>query len=415
MTAEMNPLEVLKTITWKDHRKKIFEEQQYLFDNNLECDCVLISAQGKRILAHQIVLSTSSEFFRKILSELPSHVELPTIHLPDADTCILEAIVKFVYTGQVYIGLIHLTVLMEFCNFLGIKCYVENKFTVRKIGNECNQTVSAYGSTVQPYNKSSSESSSGDEYLTRETDDVNHQELEDDLESIEPDYLEEYLDDESVMDVKEEQILIENEDYGDIKNETVHNEFIAYDAENTAENIEIACVDESQMMMRRQCRRQGTRSTNIQIDKALNEVNNGKTIHRLSVEYNLPRSTLYHRFRNNENLKQNYRSERKSALDNAVRAVLNERLSLKMAADRYKVVFFSLFFICFLFKFSQNYSVSSLYFQLPKTAIWREVRKCEQYQPSTKEITIERQNAQNEILCGKSLTSISAKYSMHLQ
>lgn len=109
----------------------------------------------------------------------------------------------------------------------------------------------------------------------------------------------------------------------------------------------------------------------------------GKTIHRLSVEYNLPRSTLYHRFRNNDNLKQNYRLERKSALENAVKAVLQERLSLKTAADRYNV---------------------------PKTAIWREVRKCGQYQPSNKELTIERKNAQREILSGKSLTSISAKF-----
>lgn len=132
----------------------------------------------------------------------------------------------------------------------------------------------------------------------------------------------------------------------------------------------------------------GVRTNSSEIDKALNEVNNGKTIHRLSVEYNLPRSTLYHRFRNNEHLKQNYRLERKSALDSAVQAVLNERLSLKTAADRYKV---------------------------PKTAIWREVRKCEQYQPTTKGITEERQNAQREILSGKSLTSISAKYGKNIQ
>lgn len=357
----MNSLEVSKTFTWKDHKKKIFEEQQYLFDNNLECDCVLISAQGNRVLAHQIVLSASSDFFRKILSELPPHIELPTIHLPDVDTYILEAIVKFVYTGQVYIGLIHFTLLMDFFNFLGIKCYVENKFTAEKTGNELNQLGSAYGSAVQSYDKSFSESSSGDEYLATGIDDVNHQELEDDLESIEPDYLEEYLDDESVIDIKEEQISIENDDYSDNKTETIVGDFMAFETDNTPENIEIACADNSQTMIRRQCRRQGTRSTNVQIDKALNEVNNGKTIHRLSVEYNLPRSTLYHRFRNNENLKQNYRSERKSALDNAVRAVLNERLSLKMAADRYKVCFLLSFLIVFYFQFSIS-SVCLLYF-----------------------------------------------------
>lgn len=311
----MDSMEVSKTITWKDHRKKIFEEQQYLFDNNLECDCVLISAEGKRIPAHQIVLSSSSEFFRKILSEVPPHIELPTIHLPDADTCILEAIVKFIYTGQVYIGVTHVTPLMEFFIFLGLKCYAKDKFTVCLAEDPCD--------------KSLSESSTGDDHLATDTDDVN-QELEDDLESIEPDYLEEYLDDESLIDIKEEQISIENDDFSDS---------LTFETESTADNIEIASVNNAQMVTRRHqgTRRQGTRSTNVQIDKALNEVNTGKTIHRLSVEYNLPRSTLYHRFRNNENLKQNYRSERKSALDNAVRAVLYERLSLKMAADRYKV------------------------------------------------------------------------------
>lgn len=320
----MNSMEVSKTITWKDHRKKIFEEQQYLFDNNLECDCVLISAEGKRIPAHQIVLSSSSDFFRKILNELPPHIELTTIHLPDAETCILEAIVKFIYTGQVYIGVPHVTPLMEFFLFLGLKCYAKDKFTVCLAEDPCD--------------KSLSESSTGDDNLATDTDDVN-QELEDDLDSIEPDYLEEYLDDESLIDIKEEPISIENDDFSDSKTETIDSDFMAYETEGAAENIEIASVNNAQMIKRHQgTRRQGTRSTNVQIDKALNEVNTGKTIHRLSVEYNLPRSTLYHRFRNNENLKQNYRSERKSALDNAVRAVLYERLSLKMAADRYKVI-----------------------------------------------------------------------------
>lgn len=338
----MNSLEISKTITWKDHRKKIFEEQQYLFDNNLECDCVLISAEGRRIPAHRIVLVASSEFFRKILSESPSHIELPTtIHLPDVNTCILEAIVKVVYTGQVSIGFNHLEAVFEFCKFLGIKGYVENKLVFSQMENDPSPMISTvYGSAVQPCDKSLSDSSSGDEYLhpETETDDVNDQELEDDLESIEPepDYLEEYLDDdESMTDIKEERISIENDDFSDSKTEITDSDFIAFDSENTAENIPMS----SGMMAKRHCRKQGTRSTNVQIDKALNEVNNGKTIHRLSVEYNLPRSTLYHRFRNNENLKQNYRSERKSALDNAVRAVLNERLSLKMAADRYKVRF----------------------------------------------------------------------------
>lgn len=319
----MNSMEISKTITWKDHRKKIFEEQLYLFDNSFECDCVLISADGKRFPAHQIVLSSSSEFFRKILSESPPHIDLHTIHLPDADSCILEAIVKFIYTGQVYIGVAHVTPLMEYFIFLGLKCYAKDKFTVCLAEQTCDTSLS--------------ECSTGDENLAIDTDDANRG-LDDDLDEIEPDYLEEYLD-ESLIDIKEEHISAEKDDFSDSRTETMDDDFMTFETESVTENIEIASVDNAQTMIRRQhgARRQGTHSKNVQIDKALNEVNNGKTIHRLSLEYNLPRSTLYHRFRNNENLKQNYRSERKSALDNAVRAVLNERLSLKMAADRYKV------------------------------------------------------------------------------
>lgn len=363
---------ILHTIKWNDHKKEIIEEQQYLFDNNLDCDCVLISAQGIRVQAHQVVLSSSSEFFRKILSELPVSIELPIIHIPDVETRILEAILKFIYTGETNIASGYLTTLLEFCNFLDIKGCVANGFTLNgtglKVGTDIN-SKDANG-TNKLYN-SSSESWSCEEYLVvTQAESANSEE-----DSIEPDYLEEYLEDDGI--IKEEPLLIENDD--DESRQEV-SEFISFEIEKSVEDTD---TPERSIKRQRNINRQGTRSTSSEIDKALNEVNNGKTIHRLSVEYNLPRSTLYHRFRNNENLKQNYRLERKSALESAVQAVLHERLSLKTAADRYKV---------------------------PKTAIWREVRKSEQYQPSNKEVTVERQNAQCEILSGKSLTSISAKY-----
>lgn len=373
---------ILQKIKWNGHKKEIIAEQQYLFDNSWECDCVLISSEGKRLLAHQVVLSSSSEFFRKMLSEKCCSVELPLIHIPDADTCVLEAILRFIYTGETTIASGYLTSLLEFCHFLTIKGCVANGFTLNgssvKVGSD---TVQSEASGSGKYYKRSCESWSSEEYLIVTQAECTENNEEDGTECNEPDYLEEYLDDDGLLDVKEEQMLSDNE-YNVSRNESAVGDFIAFDpAEDTDILPMKSSTNETQAMKRPH--RQGIRSTNSQIDKALNEVNNGKTIHRLSVEYNLPRSTLYHRFRNNENLKQNYRLERKSALDMAVRAVLHERLSLKMAADRYKI---------------------------PKTAIWREVRKCEQYQPSNKEITEERQNAQLEILSGKSLTSISAKY-----
>lgn len=316
---------ILHTIKWKDHKKEIIEEQQYLFDNNLETDCVLISAQGIRIQAHQIVLSSSSEFFRKILSELPPLVEPPTIHIPDIDATVLEAIIKFIYTGETNIDSGYLTTLLEFCNFLDIKGCVANGFTLNgtglKVATDTN--VKNENRPNKPYH-GSNENWPCEEYLVvSQTESVN--ESEDG--SIEPDYLEEYLEEEAIIK-EEQQLMIENDD----DEITQDDEFISFEIEKSIEDVpsvltkDSTDTTENSNKRQRVINRQGTRSTNSQIDKALNEVNNGKTIHRLSVEYNLPRSTLYHRFRNNENLKQNYRLERKSALDNAVQAVLQERL-----------------------------------------------------------------------------------------
>lgn len=366
------------TIKW--NQREIIEEQQYLFNNNLETDCVLISAQGKHIQAHQVVLSSSSDFFRTILSDSPSVVGSPTIHIPDADTCVLEAMLRFIYTGETTITSDHFSALIAICNLLHIKGCIANGFTVNGAYMKTDSSI------IEKYNRSS-ESCSSEEYLmVTQAESANSED-----DTVESYYFEEYLDDEGPTDVvKEDQTIIEHEDDETREDDDVVSDFIGFEIENSTEEIETlalkSCAENPQQYFKRQrnvSRQASTRSSNSQIDKALNEVSNGKTIHRLSVEYNLPRSTLYHRFRNNENLRQNYRLERKSALDSAVRAVLHERLSLKIAADRFKV---------------------------PKTAIWREVRKYEQYQPANKEITAERQNAQSEILSGKSLTSISAKY-----
>lgn len=372
--------EMLHKIEWSHHKQEIISEQQYLFDNSLECDCVLVSAEGTRFQAHQVVLSSSSEFFYKILCELSPCVDLPIIHVPDAKTCVLKSILRFVYTGETTIASEYLTSLLEFCNTLNIKGCVANGFTLNGSSQKSENDVNigtGICESMKPYKKSS-ESWSSEEYLVETQDDYGNCE-QDCTENNESDYLEEYLDD---YEIKQE---IGEDESDDERNESTEAEFIAFEIETQSEETEVISAKSNahSPIEAKRPNRQGTRSTNSEIDKALNEVNNGKTIHRLSVEYNLPRSTLYHRFRNNENLKQNYRVERKSALDSAVRAVLHERLSLKTAADRYKI---------------------------PKTAIWREVRKCENYQPSSKEITTERQCAQQEILSGKSLTSISTKY-----
>lgn len=360
----------MHSIKWRNHKEDIIDEQQYLFENNIACDCVLISAEGKLIQAHQIVLSSSSDFFRKMLTEVPAAIE-PTIHIPDADAYVLDAMLKFIYTGQTHIASTHLSALLELCNVLDIKGIVTNGCSLNRMDNKSDQNINK--NIEQRKKQPSITSDENEEYfLVMQGDHIETDDLQMDGEQ---DYDIEYLDDETSLEVKDEPLDETHPDASDC---------IAFEIEksNEGDSLDESSPSASSTIKRKRIipRQPNTRS---QIDEALNEVNKGKTIHRLSVEYNLPRSTLYHHFRNNEYLRQNYRSERKTALDKAVQSVLHERLSLKRASDK---------------------------FQVPKTAIWREVRKYEQYQPSNKEVTEERQNAQQEILSGKSLASISAKY-----
>lgn len=118
----------MQFLNWKNQKKTIINEQQYLFKNNIACDCILVSAEGK-MNCHQIVLSSASEFFRKILSEVPASIE-PTIHIPDADSNVLEAMLKFIYTGETNISISHLTDLLELCEVLCIKGIITNGCTL---------------------------------------------------------------------------------------------------------------------------------------------------------------------------------------------------------------------------------------------------------------------------------------------
>lgn len=134
-------------------------------------------------------------------------------------------------------------------------------------------------------------------------------------------------------------------------------------------------------------RRFGNGRIKSEVDLALNDISTGKTIHQLSLEYKVPRSTLYHKFRSNESLKTLYRSDRKAKMQQAVSAVIDDGLSLTKAAER---------------------------FMVPKTGVWRELRKSIQYHAPVKDLSATRLQAQTEILQGKSLTSISLKYGIPL-
>lgn len=320
----------IKKLEWTQYSSTLYTAQlQYYQNINSSYDVVLVSSDGKQYKSHKIVLSSSSDFFYTILLDVPMET-IPTILLPDADSTVIGCLLQFLHTGESSVRSSSLTEVLDMCQLLQIKGY-----SVLDVNNVSKGATDNLSDVIQHLDDVRSEE---DEYTVEYLDCVDVDENNSDQTENEPEVRRE-------MSELATQSGIQNET--NAKSRNIHSEF----------------------------------------DMALSELSKGKTIHQLSIEYNLPRSTLYQKFRNDESLKQNYRSERRYALDQAVRCVMEERQSLKKASDL---------------------------FNLPKTAIWRELRKYHHYQPPSKAISQERKNAQNEILTGKSLTSISNKYGIPL-
>lgn len=380
MSSTQAPSEEILACKWMDHCTALIEEQQQLFYNSAACDCVLISGDGKRIGAHQVVLSTASAFFGRILAEHPAHIE-PSIHIADADEPLVSALLTFIYTGETSIASGQLEAMVELCHTLDIRGVTLDDIQMRGV-TASKSIASPIVSKVESIERIETiifEESNADE---AESTEIQYELIEasGDIDYDDVEYLEEDDDPLDGRDAARSEDSAAGDDF-----EADNDEEFTFEIDSIED--EVAASPPPHPGPTKQ-KRPGQRSTNAQIDIALNEATKSKTIHRLSVEYNVPRSTLYHRFRSNERLRKNYRIERKCALEQAVRSVLDENLSLMKASERFKV---------------------------PKTAIWRRVRQFEEYNPvANKEVPKERQDAQEEIMTGKSLTSISAKYGIPL-
>lgn len=352
-----------RTLKWKEFPSFLSSIQFSLYEESKDFDVLIIGSDGNQLKAHRAVLSMCSEFLHSILLNVPAEI-IPTIHIPDIDSMILDTIFMFVYTGEVFIAPESMDKFTEACDFLRIDCFTDNKVTIHQINSDRNESSDLFAGNIEESSKAFM-LLDNDEQNVEETDDFAIEYLEFD------DGSEQYMEDGAIQHDVE---YVPGEENASLEISSEGNDD---SLENTEE------ISKSP----RKLRQSNRRSKNSTIESVLSEISKGKTINQLSIEHNLPRSTLYHRLCKDENLKQNYRSERRSALDQAVRSVMEERMSLKKASDRFK---------------------------LPKTAIWRELRKYHQYKPPEREVPQERIEAQNEIMSGKSLTSISMKYGIPL-
>ena len=88
-------------LAWTDFHKNMATGFQQVLQNEEFVDVTLVSSDNVKIKAHKIVISTGSGFFRSVLSENTLHH--PIIYLRGVTQEVLQALVDFLYLGQVKI------------------------------------------------------------------------------------------------------------------------------------------------------------------------------------------------------------------------------------------------------------------------------------------------------------------------
>ena len=111
------------SLTWDDFDKHISSTFWQLWSDKDFTDVTLTTLDDKQIRVHKVILSSASDYFRKILLKNPQHN--PTIFLKDTKHHDVEMIMRFVYLGQCEVEQDHLEDFLTAGQILGIKGLLE--------------------------------------------------------------------------------------------------------------------------------------------------------------------------------------------------------------------------------------------------------------------------------------------------
>ena len=110
-------------LKWKDFGDNIFSSFQELRRSSDFSDVTLVSSDGERVQAHQLILSLSSEFFKQALpnqhQHQPYHPML--VYMRGVDSVSLSHLVNFFYHGEVKIEQDLLASFLALAQELGVK------------------------------------------------------------------------------------------------------------------------------------------------------------------------------------------------------------------------------------------------------------------------------------------------------
>ena len=124
MAPEMAHLE------WNEFRNTAAKTFQNLRSDSHFTDVTLACGDGQQVLAHKIVLSSCSNFFRDVLVQNPH--QHPLIYLKGVDMQDLKNIIKFIYSGEVEVKSNQLSQFLEAANELEIEGLKQSEKVVKE-------------------------------------------------------------------------------------------------------------------------------------------------------------------------------------------------------------------------------------------------------------------------------------------
>ncbi|MCL4123722.1 UNVERIFIED_CONTAM: hypothetical protein GTU68_057158, partial [Idotea baltica] len=112
-------------LRWNNFQSNIVTSFEALLDKEEFVD-VTLTAEGKSLKAHRVLLSACSPYFRELFRDLPSH-QHPVIVLRDTSFLELKSLLSFIYHGEVNVSQDRLGLLLKTAESLRIKGLAQDK------------------------------------------------------------------------------------------------------------------------------------------------------------------------------------------------------------------------------------------------------------------------------------------------
>ena len=168
-------------LSWNDFGRNAEKTIRNLANDSLFTDVTLLSDDYKRIKAHKVILSSSSNFFKQVLSE--TFTEQPLLFLKGICHSELQAIIKFIYIGITEIAQKDLGKLMKAAADLQIEGLQEEFKDVEDVENGLDNSFIHQQARTEQISEQLEDSDNDIQYLDSNIDEPNKKSKSYDQES----------------------------------------------------------------------------------------------------------------------------------------------------------------------------------------------------------------------------------------